>query len=65
MIDSFASNKPYDQFVKEQLAGDELSTEDEHIIATGFLSAARYSGNDLDKQIQRNDILNDVTIMMT
>ena len=61
VIDSFASNKPYDQFVKEQLAGDELSTEDEHIIATGFLSAARYSGNDLDKQIQRNDILNDVT----
>ena len=61
VIDSFSSNKPYDQFVKEQLAGDELSTEDEHIIATGFLSAARYSGNDLDKQIQRNDILNDVT----
>ncbi|MEL0096731.1 MAG: PSD1 and planctomycete cytochrome C domain-containing protein [Planctomycetaceae bacterium] len=61
VITSFTQNKRFDQFLKEQLAGDELSTDDTHIVATGFLSAARYSGNNLDKQIQRNDILVDVT----
>ena len=61
VIHSFAANKPYNTFVLEQLAGDELGTGDEQVIATGFMAAARYSGNDLDKQIQRNDILNDAT----
>ena len=61
VIDAFASDKPYDQFVREQLAGDALEPySDENLVATGFLSAARYSGNELDKDIQRNDILVDV-----
>jgi len=61
VISSFAQNKPFNLFLKEQIAGDELSTNDDHIIASGFLAAARYSGNNLDKQIQRNEILVDVT----
>ncbi|MAG92806.1 MAG: hypothetical protein CMJ48_03555 [Planctomycetaceae bacterium] len=61
VIDSFRNDKPFDQFVLEQLAGDELSYSVEGITATGFLAAARYSGNELDKEIQRNDILVDVT----
>jgi hypothetical protein len=59
VIRSFAENKPFDQFVKEQLAGDEIPFDEDAIIATGFLAAARYSGNDLDEEIQRNDILVD------
>ncbi|MCA8995963.1 MAG: PSD1 domain-containing protein [Planctomycetaceae bacterium] len=61
VVDAFASNMPYDKFVLKQLAGDELApvTEDQ-LIATGFLAAARYSGNELDKEIQRNDILVDI-----
>ena len=48
-------------FLREQIAGDEiLPYVPENLIATGFLAAARYSGNELDKQIQRNDILVDV-----
>jgi len=61
VISSFAQNKPFNLFLREQIAGDEISTSDDHVIATGFLSAARYSGNNLDKQIQRNEILVDVT----
>ena len=43
VIDSFNADKPYDQFVREQLAGDLLSADsgaqrDEQLIATGFLA---------------------------
>ena len=62
VINAFQSNKPFDEFVREQIAGDELApVTDANLIATGFLAAARYSGNELDKEIQRNDILTDVT----
>ncbi len=60
VVRSFQQDKPFDRFVLEQLAGDELPYADEHLIATGFLAAARYSGNELDHEIQRNDILVDV-----
>jgi hypothetical protein len=43
VIAAFNADKPYDQFVKEQLAGDLMQTDDpkkkaERIIATGFLA---------------------------
>ena len=43
VVQAFNKDKPYDQFVREQLAGDLLpaSTDEErneHLIATGFLS---------------------------
>lgn len=61
VIDSFNSDKPYDLFLKQQLAGDELQPySDEHVIATGFLAAARISGNQEDDAIQRNDVLVDI-----
>lgn len=61
VINSFNKDKPYDRFLKEQLAGDELSPySDENLIATGFLGAARISGNQEDDAIQRNDVLVDI-----
>ena len=60
VIQSFQSDKPFDQFIREQIAGDELIGDQQNLEATGFLAAARYSGNELDKEIQRNDILVDV-----
>ncbi len=61
VVNAFNKNMPFDQFVREQLAGDEIAGgNEEAVIATGFLSAARYSGNELDKEIQRNDILVDI-----
>jgi mono/diheme cytochrome c family protein len=62
VISAFQHDKPFDQFVLEQVAGDEMEPSlDESLVATGFLAAARYSGNELDKQIQRNEILVDIT----
>lgn len=61
VISAFNSDKPYDRFLKEQLAGDELQPyTDENLIATGFLGAARISGNQEDDDIQRNDVLVDI-----
>ena len=61
VIESFNKDKPYDVFLKEQIAGDELSPySDENLIATGFLGAARISGNQEDEAIQRNDVLVDI-----
>ena len=61
VIDAFNEDKPYDRFLLEQLAGDELTPRtDENLIATGFLAAARISGNQMDKSLQRNDVLVDI-----
>ncbi len=43
VIDSFNADKPYDQFLREQIAGDLLPAKtdeefSEHLIATGFLA---------------------------
>jgi hypothetical protein len=62
VVGSFNADKPFDSFVREQLAGDELlPVTDEHLIATGFLAAARFSSNEEDKAMQRNDLLVDIT----
>lgn len=40
VIDAFNSDKPYERFIREQIAGDVIWPEDQNaIIATGFLSA--------------------------
>ncbi|HEV3384411.1 MAG TPA: DUF1549 and DUF1553 domain-containing protein, partial [Gemmata sp.] len=50
-IDAFNDDKPFDQFIKEQLAGDLMPTDDpkkkaERIIATGFLAIGPKSLNE-------------------
>lgn len=61
VVDSFNADKPFDQFVRQQIAGDELEPySDENLVATGFLAAARYSGNEKDKLLQRSDLMVDV-----
>jgi hypothetical protein len=50
VIQSFNQDKPYDQFVREQVAGDLLPAKDaaderEHLIATGYLTIARRFGS--------------------
>jgi len=50
VIDSFNADKPYDQFVREQIAGDLLpgppDKAGERLIATGFIAGARRFGFD-------------------
>jgi hypothetical protein len=61
VVESFNADKPFDRFLREQLAGDEIEPySDENLIATGFLAAARLSSNEEDKALQRNDVLVDV-----
>ncbi|WP_231753413.1 PSD1 and planctomycete cytochrome C domain-containing protein [Rosistilla carotiformis] len=61
VIDAFNSDKSYAQFLREQIAGDELQPyTDDALIATGFLAAARISGNQLDKLQQRTDVMMDI-----
>ncbi|MEY2429624.1 MAG: hypothetical protein QOJ40_2509 [Verrucomicrobiota bacterium] len=50
VIDSFNRDKPYDQFIREQIAGDLMpaATDEErfeHIIATGYLAISRRFGS--------------------
>ena len=62
VINAFNGNKPFDEFVRQQIAGDELQPySDENLVATGFLAAARISSNEEDKWRQRNDVLVDIT----
>ena len=62
VINAFNTDKPFDEFVRQQIAGDELHPySDENLIATGFLAAARISSNEEDKWRQRNDVLVDIT----
>jgi hypothetical protein len=62
VIRAFNSDKPYDRFIKEQLAGDELNPEDpDCLVATGYLSHGIYEWNQRDARTQWNDMINEVT----
>jgi len=61
VIESFNEDKPYDRFIKEQLAGDELFPENANaLIATGFLRHSPYEYNAVDVEQKRQDMLNDI-----
>ncbi|WP_298858798.1 DUF1549 domain-containing protein [uncultured Gimesia sp.] len=62
VIRSFNDDKPYSQFVREQLAGDEIAPEDpDALAATGFLRHNLYEYNQRDSRTQWNDILDNLT----
>ena len=61
VIRSFNSDKPYDQFVKEQLAGDELDTVTaETITATGYYRLGQWDDEPADPEQARFDELDDI-----
>jgi hypothetical protein len=63
VVRSFNADKPYDRFVKEQLAGDEMFPEDkEALVATGYLRAGSehiVSGN-IDPDESRQEVLTEI-----
>ncbi|CAN5162716.1 hypothetical protein BH11PLA2_BH11PLA2_33300 [soil metagenome] len=62
VIDSFNKDKPYDRFVQEQLAGDEMFPGDpDAITATGYLRHWIYEYNNRDVRGHWVTILNDIT----
>ncbi|PYQ80269.1 MAG: hypothetical protein DMG01_06830, partial [Acidobacteria bacterium] len=62
VIRAFNDDKPYDVFLKEQIAGDELDTKsDETLIATGFLRAGpRVAYREKDNPERRYEYLDDL-----
>ncbi|MBL9195387.1 MAG: PSD1 domain-containing protein [Opitutaceae bacterium] len=62
VIQSLNADKPYDQFVREQLAGDELAPDrPEVLVATSYLRNPVYEWNQRDVRGQAELILNDLT----
>jgi len=64
VIDSFNADKPYDQFITEQIAGDQLSSPDKHeraqqVIATGFLAIGPKSVNAMSARQFRFDLVDE------
>jgi hypothetical protein len=62
VIRSLNADKPYSQFVLEQLAGDEAAPHDpDALIATGYLRLGIYEYNQRDVRTHWANILNDLT----
>ena len=62
VIRSFNADKPYDRFVKEQIAGDELFPGDpDALVATGFARLGPWDELSTDPNQRRQDYLNDAT----
>ncbi len=61
VIRSFNEDKPYDRFIREQLAGDELADSDrESIIATGYYRLGLWDDEPADREQAYFDGLDDV-----
>lgn len=62
VIKSLNADKPYNQFVREQLAGDELAPDNPDVlIATSYLRAPVYEWNQRDVRGQADLIVTDMT----
>jgi len=64
VVNSFNQDKPYDQFVKEQLAGDEMDSPDETmLVASGFnrLGPLRKNAGNQNVASSRNEVLTEMT----
>jgi hypothetical protein len=64
VVQSFNDDKPYDQFVKEQLAGDEIDpTNNTDLVASGFnrLGPLRKNTGNQDVASSKNEVLTEMT----
>ena len=61
VINAFNNDKPYDEFLKEQLAGDELDTVSaESITATGYHRLGVWDTSPADRKLARYNYLDDI-----
>ena len=63
VVRAFNSDKPYDQFVREQIAGDEIDESNaENLVATGFLRMGPWEQTGMSVfRVTRQQWLDDVT----
>ena len=69
VIDAFNKDKPYDQFIREQLAGDLLKAEsdearDEQLVATGYLALGSHDLNQRNAAAFTMDVVGEQIDMM-
>lgn len=65
VIDAFNRDKPYDRFVREQIAGDLLPSESdwqrrEQVTATGFLALGAHDLNEPDRALYPMDVADEM-----
>lgn len=61
VIEAFNSDKPYDQFLREQFAGDELDeVTAESLIATGFYRLGLWDDEPADRALAKYDVLDGI-----
>ena len=61
VIKAFNDNKPYDRFVSEQLAGDELPDSDVAAkVATGFMTLMQRDDEPADRDQAHSDMISDI-----
>ena len=64
VVQSYNGDKPYDQFVKEQLAGDEMDAKNTtYLVASGFnrLGPLRKNAGNQDVASSHNEVLTEMT----
>lgn len=64
VVHSFNANKPFDRFLREQIAGDELYPGDaDALVATGFHRAGpiHLVGGNQDEEMNRQEVLTEMT----
>jgi hypothetical protein len=63
VVDAFNSDKPYDAFIREQIAGDEMYPGNKQaVVATGYLRAGQehlVAGN-IDPEVSREEVLTEI-----
>ncbi len=60
--ESFNADKPYDRFIREQIAGDDLWPDEPHaLLATGFALLGPDMVDSSDQEQRRHNTLNDAT----
>jgi hypothetical protein len=62
VINAFNTDKPYDRFIKEQVAGDELFPDSkEALVATGYLRAgSEHFNTGIDLDVARQEVLTEI-----
>ncbi len=64
VIDSFNADKPFDQFIREQIAGDLLSSDSHHqkterLVATGMLALGPTNYEQQDKELLAMEVIDE------
>ncbi|CAN5376669.1 hypothetical protein BH23VER1_BH23VER1_13940 [soil metagenome] len=66
VIDAFNDDMPYDQFVREQIAGDELGEVTAgSLVATGYHRLMQWDDEPADREQYRYDVLDDLVRVTT